>query len=72
MPRSHTARHDASPLNCTAQAPHASDIYVSNLHNTETWNDCPRCGVAWADRVVTPGLIHRTRLCPRCASAVAR
>ena len=32
-----------------------------------TWNDCPDCGANWKDLDPTPGMIHRTRLCPDCA-----
>ena len=33
----------------------------------ETWNTCPACGDSWRDVKHTPGVIHRTVRCRRCA-----
>jgi hypothetical protein len=32
----------------------------------QTSNTCPSCGKQWIDKVVTPGIIHRTKLCDAC------
>lgn len=44
---------------------------TTTVINLETWNDCPKCGKAWKDKIPTPGLLHRTRLCDRCSSRKA-
>lgn len=42
------------------------DIIAPAMQDNQTWNDCPDCGKSWKDRIPTPGLLHRTRLCEEC------
>ena len=48
------------------------DITSSTIRNNETWNDCPKCGLAWKDKISTLGVIHRTRLCDNCIMGTGR
>jgi hypothetical protein len=45
------------------------DITSIWIFDNDTWNDCPKCGKFWKDRIATPGLIHKTRLCDECKKA---
>lgn len=38
----------------------------AGMQDNETWNTCPSCNHSWKDKVATPGLLHRTRLCENC------
>lgn len=46
--------------------PNQTEITSSKITDNQTWNDCPNCMKCWPDKVATPGIIHRTRLCDAC------
>lgn len=46
---------------------HANErIEAPGMLDNQTWNSCPDCNRQWRDLEPTPGLLHRTRLCPTC------
>lgn len=42
------------------------DIILPKMKNNQTSNTCIECGKQWIDEIPTPGVLHRTILCPEC------
>ncbi len=36
------------------------------MTDNQTSNSCPDCGKEWMDKVPTPGLLHKLRICDEC------